>query len=366
MWQFGLWMVPASPRPLWRSLGVRLDFSRWACDDSGSTKGWCPLGLVVLWAGSPGRRGDVRHTPQPGDGLRSALAPRSPAWLLVAILLQMGTYMTDARIWQRVLDRADISRPLRSYVGLGLAKLFMDQALPSIGLSGTLLVIRALDRRGVPRGASMAAVVVDLVSYYAAYTLALGMALGIVWAHGDLTLLMAAPAGIFAPLAAAVPMALLWVSRGRTLPGWLERLPLIRPALRALAEATPGIAHDVSLITRCTGLQFAILVLDAGTLWIMLWALGLAVHPAPVFASFMLSTLARTLGVVPGGLGFSSRLRGHAQAHRSARRCRSRGDTPFPLLHLLAAHGTRADPRTPGGEGLTTTAPYSGMRPCLR
>jgi uncharacterized membrane protein YbhN (UPF0104 family) len=226
-----------------------------------------------------------------------------PAWLLVALLLQMGTYMTDARIWQRVLGRANISRPLRSYVGLGLAKLFMDQAIPSVGLSGTLLVIRALDRRGVPRGASMAAVVVDLVSYYAAYTLALGIALGIAWIHGDLTPLMALPAGIFAPLAAAVPMALLWVSRGRTLPGWLERLPFIRPALRALGEATPAIAHDVSLITRCTGLQLAILALDAGTLWIMLWALGLEVNPAPVFASFMLSTLARTLGVVPGGLG---------------------------------------------------------------
>ena len=226
-----------------------------------------------------------------------------PAWLLVALLLQMGTYMTDARIWQRVLSLANIFKPLRSFVGLGLSKLFMDQAIPSVGLSGTLLVIRALDHRGVPRGASMAAVVIDLVSYYAAYTLALCIALVIAWVHGDLTPLMAVPAGIFAPLAAAVPMALLWVSRGRTLPGWLKRLPFIKPALQALGEATPAIAHDVSLITRCTGLQLAILALDAGTLWIMLRALGLAVNPAPVFASFMLSTLARTLGVVPGGLG---------------------------------------------------------------
>ena len=226
-----------------------------------------------------------------------------PAWLLGALLPQIGTYMTDARIWQRVLGRANISKPLRSYIGLGLAKLFMDQAIPSLGLSGTLLVIRALDRRGVPRGASMAAVVIDLVSYYSAYVLALGIALGIAWLHGDLTPLMAVPAGIFAPLAAAVPLTLLWLSRGRTLPGWLERLPFIRPALRALREATPAIAHDGSLIARCTGFQFAILAFDAGTLWIMLMALGLAVNPAPVFASFMLSTLARTLGVVPGGLG---------------------------------------------------------------
>lgn len=65
----------------------------------------------------------------------------------------------------------------------------------------------------------MAAVVIDLVRYYTAYVLALGIALGIVWVHGDHTPLMALPAGIFAPWAAAVPMALLWVSRGRTLPG---------------------------------------------------------------------------------------------------------------------------------------------------
>jgi Mg2+-importing ATPase len=46
-----------------------------------------------------------------------------------------------------------------------------------------------------------------------------------------------------------------------------------------------------------------VVVLDALTLWTMLGALGLEVHPAPVFASFMLSTLARILSLVPGGLG---------------------------------------------------------------
>jgi uncharacterized protein (TIRG00374 family) len=35
----------------------------------------------------------------------------------------------------------------------------------------------------------------------------------------------------------------------------------------------------------------------------MLRALGFEVNPEPVFASFMLSTLAQTLGVAPGGLG---------------------------------------------------------------
>ena len=235
--------------------------------------------------------------------LAQLLRHARPAWLLGGLLLQAGTYTTDARIWQRVLSRANVSRPLRSYVGLGLAKLFMDQAIPSVGLSGTLLVIRALDRRGVPRGTSMAAVVLDLVGYYAAYVLALGIALAIIRAWGEITPLMAVPAGIFTAVAAAVPVALLRVNRGRALPGWLKKLPFIKPALRAFDEATPAIVHDVSLIIQCTGLHLAIHALDAGTLWVMLRALGFEVNPAPVFASFMLSTLAQTLGVAPGGIG---------------------------------------------------------------
>jgi len=226
-----------------------------------------------------------------------------PAWLVLGVVLQMGTYAADARIWQRVLLRAKIFRSLRSYVGLVLAKLLMDQVVPSGGMSGTFLVVRALDRRGVPRGASMAGVVVDLVSYYAAYVLALALALGVVWVHGDLSLFVVLPAVIFAPLAAAILTMVLLASRGRALPRWITRLPLIKPVLGALLEATPDTAHDVRLIARCTGLQLAIFLLDAGTLWVMLWALGLSVHPAPVFASFMLSTLARTLGPIPGGLG---------------------------------------------------------------
>ncbi len=225
------------------------------------------------------------------------------SWLLLGLLLQMGTYIADAGIWQQIIVRAGISRPLWSYMGLGIAKLFMDQVVPSGGMSGTLLVVRALDRRGIPRGTSMAAIVVDLVSYYAAYVAALAIALGVVWVHGGLTLFIILPAAIFAPVAAGIPAVLVLVSRGRTLPQWIQRLPVVGSGLRALAEATPGIAHDGSLIARCTGLQVAIFLLDAGTLWIMLCALGLSVYPAQVFASFMLSTLARTLGPVPGGLG---------------------------------------------------------------
>jgi hypothetical protein len=90
-----------------------------------------------------------------------------------------------------------------------------------------LLVVRALDRRGIPRGTSMAAIIVDLVSYYGAYVTALAIALGVVWVYGDLTLFIILPAVIFAPVAAGIPVVLVLVSRGRTLPQWIQRLPIV-------------------------------------------------------------------------------------------------------------------------------------------
>ena len=50
-------------------------------------------------------------------------------------------------------------------------------------------------------------------------------------------------------------------------------------------------------------LQFAIVVFDATTMWALLCALGEAHAPLGVYAGFMIATLFRSLGILPGGLG---------------------------------------------------------------
>jgi Mg2+-importing ATPase len=49
--------------------------------------------------------------------------------------------------------------------------------------------------------------------------------------------------------------------------------------------------------------QLAIVLLDAATVWVLIRSLGEVASPTGVFASFMISTLLRTIGIVPGGLG---------------------------------------------------------------
>jgi hypothetical protein len=71
-----------------------------------------------------------------------------PKWLLVALLLQFGTYICTAAVWKRALHYVNIQQSFLSFVPLALAKLFADQVLPSGGASGISFFIAALKRRG--------------------------------------------------------------------------------------------------------------------------------------------------------------------------------------------------------------------------
>ena len=97
------------------------------------------------------------------------LREAQPAWLLAAAALQAATYACAAGVWHRALARGGVPVPFRRLLPLALAKLFTDRAVPSAGISGTLLVVRALERRGVERDHAVAAVVTGLLAFYLGY-----------------------------------------------------------------------------------------------------------------------------------------------------------------------------------------------------
>ena len=187
---------------------------------------------------------------------------------------------------------------------LSLAKLFIDQALPSAGISGTVVVARSLEQRGVSRAVVMATVVVDTVSYYAAYVLTLGLALVITVTRGHASPLIVAAALCFVAYSVALTAAALVLSGRRSSgPMWLKRVPLLTDALALVGQADSRLAHSRSLILASGAFQLAIFLLDAGTVWVLIRSLGDVASPTGVFASFMISSLMRTIGIIPGGLG---------------------------------------------------------------
>jgi Mg2+-importing ATPase len=71
----------------------------------------------------------------------------------------------------------------------------------------------------------------------------------------------------------------------------------------SVADADPILVRRSDLLLTSFGHQLAVFVLDGATLWAMLRGLGVDARLPAVFSSFIVSSLARTLGILPGGLG---------------------------------------------------------------
>jgi glycosyltransferase 2 family protein len=228
-----------------------------------------------------------------------------PGWLMIGAVLQGLTYVCAASVWHAALARAGAPRSLRSLVPLGIAKLFSDQALPSGGISGTLLVIRGLARRDVPAHLAMGALLVGLVSFYTAYGLAaIG---GLVALHLQRAIgpAVVAAGACFVLFVVGIPVTVLclrWLKQE----SWLHRFARGAGAsalLEAFVAAPSDLLRDFALIAETTALQLAIFLLDAATLGVMLSALGQTISPIFVFGSFMVADVVAFIGPIPLGLG---------------------------------------------------------------
>lgn len=228
-----------------------------------------------------------------------------PAWLLGAAGLQIGTYIALALGWQVVLRRANASISLKRLLPLALAKLFADQAIPSAGVGGNILLVDHLRNLGVPRGAAMATLLISMVGFYASYAALSIVMLVVLWLHGRATPLMVGLVTSFLLVALAIPSLALWLrARGsRPLPQRIERLGPIRDLLHAIGDAPRGLVRDRSLILRVAMFNGLVFLADSLTLACCLAALG---EPATVGASLvalMAASVVVTLGPIPLGLG---------------------------------------------------------------
>jgi uncharacterized membrane protein YbhN (UPF0104 family) len=228
-----------------------------------------------------------------------------PWWLAVAALLQAGTYVSVGETWRIPLTAAGYPYRRRALAGLVLVKLTLDQAVPTGGLSGTVFMISELRRRGVPSDVLGATMLIVMTGYYLAYAVGVAGALAVLGLYHDLTVLIVAPATVFAVLAAGVPLVLVRiVRRGRWRPPrWLGRFPWVRHLLSESALASPDLLRQKRLIFGAAAGSFITMLLDSLTLAVTLLAVGARPNLLTCFAALVMASVAATIGLMPGGLG---------------------------------------------------------------
>jgi uncharacterized protein (TIRG00374 family) len=228
-----------------------------------------------------------------------------PIWLVPAVVAQAVTYVFASAVWHAVLRRAGHERRLRSLIPLGLAKLFTDQAIPSGGFSGSVLVTIAMRRRRIPIDTALAALFVGFVSYNIAYVAASVASLILLEMRGRANGAQVAVVALLIVYAVGVPVLVLalksWNTRLRG--GWLRRFHAAAAAFDVLARTPTQLVKNPRLITEAVCCQLAIFMLDSLTLWLALRAIGMAVEPWIPFAAFIVASAAATVLPIPLGVG---------------------------------------------------------------
>lgn len=228
-----------------------------------------------------------------------------PWWLLLAVFLQIGTYICVGAIWREAALSGGHRLQLRMLARLSVEQLSMNQLVPTGGMTGSLLVIRAMRRRGVPASIAMEALLVEILSHYAAYAIVSLLSLLALSLSHRATSLVLTLVGVLSIVLTAVPLAVWWLLKHRTWspPRWLGRQKFVTRLMDSAAQVSPERILSPSLLAKTVLLHTGIFLLDAGTLWVMMNAIGTVISPLTAFIALVTASIAGTISFLPGGIG---------------------------------------------------------------
>lgn len=252
----------------------------------------CGLVIVVLRVGQLERFVEIARGAHPG-------------WLIVALAVEIATYAVAAGVWQRTLVAAGEPVPLYSLVPLGVAKIFTDQALPSAGISGVVLLAHGLERRGVRSRLATGILIVSLISFYTSYLIAMLVSIGVLWARNEAYPMIVSAAAVFSIVAIGVPVAVLWLRRWarRSPPAWLRKVAGLPTLLETIADTPAELLRNGPMFVQTSLIHLSVFVLDALTFWVIFEALGSPVKFMTAFIAFVMASVVATISFIPLGLG---------------------------------------------------------------
>ncbi|WEK20743.1 MAG: lysylphosphatidylglycerol synthase transmembrane domain-containing protein [Candidatus Pedobacter colombiensis] len=107
------------------------------------------------------------------DDIKTLLLEMSPAWLWLAIGAQITTYLLYAYVLKVLLSKDSKLIPFRILFKTSIVIIFINQALPTGGISGNGYVFNQLVKRKVGANRVFSVIVSESICYYTAFLLLL-------------------------------------------------------------------------------------------------------------------------------------------------------------------------------------------------
>ena len=229
----------------------------------------------------------------------------NPIWIFIMASTELGTYCCSALMYRTMFRALGYQARMKQLIPLSLAKLAVDQFIPTAGVGGSAVVVRGLRNAGVSRQIAIGMVIVGLAGWYFAGNIAGFYGL---WAIRNMPV----------ALAGAIPIAIAYVTVSIfiiyfTLRGvrtrWFGKIHKLLPG-KALDQFFTELiqTHDLQL-PRKVGFhkiviaQLGMILLDTGTLAFACLAINNPLPFTTLLAAYALVNMAATVSVLPGGIG---------------------------------------------------------------
>lgn len=240
------------------------------------------------------------------EEILAALKQLQPKWFIVVVVFELATYAVMALTWSHTLRKMGARVRFTSIIPLSVSKIFIDQTIPTGGLSGTLAVTKFLLNRGVTEPHAVGAVTVQIFSKYISYLAIFIVSAVILWFRHSLGRAFIYLSIAFTVIGIAVILIALYAWRKiRTgqLPRFLKRNESLKSLLASAKKVPNDLIWRPSVMLPAAGFQFLIFYLDGVTLWACIRGLGVPFSVTNAFAAHVISSIASTITFVPGGLG---------------------------------------------------------------
>ena len=211
-------------------------------------------------------------------------------WILLAIILQIGTYLFSGSAWEITLRQFAVRLTLIDLTALGIEKVFLEQTVPTLGIGGNLMVVRSLMRRNIDHDKAFMAMLVNALSYLTAYFLLFSLAAAVLWLQGGFNpIIRYLTLAVFLVLLCPISIILYLFARGSSIvvPAWINRFSFTHEFVETLRE-TPLQTRAIRKAWVWSFLfEVCVFTLDIATLWTVFRALGITLSAGQVLVSFM-------------------------------------------------------------------------------
>ncbi|OGL93283.1 hypothetical protein A3H11_02915 [Candidatus Uhrbacteria bacterium RIFCSPLOWO2_12_FULL_47_10] len=240
------------------------------------------------------------------------------AWVVVAVILQVGTYIASASTYRDILRTLDFHVRHGVMVRLYLAMTFLTHMLPVGGFSGSVYFTKALKRLGLPEGQGVAAALISIITgYLAFFILLIGGVFYLSFTHpGQYVRLTEVIAVLSIIIVFFIVVDRLVVYREKVTHFFEYMLKAVNAKKRRfllfdrfstfmddLGEGRAMFLRSKRKFIAPTLYQLGVLLLDALTIFVIFLAFGERAMFSAIIVSYVLARFFGAISFLPGGLG---------------------------------------------------------------